>query len=133
MSTKLAFDLVSPERLFYSGAVDMVTLPGVEGDFGVLYAHAPTVALLRAGVIDVANGNEANKRIYVRGGFAEVSAKGLTVLAEHAIPVEEINRTQVEADLKTARDNLSDAKTDAQKALAQKTIDTLGEMLALAS
>jgi F-type H+-transporting ATPase subunit epsilon len=131
MSTKLAFDLVSPERLFFSGAVDMVTLPGAEGDFGVLYAHAPAVSLLRAGVIDVANGNDPVKRIYVRGGFAEVSVKGLTVLAEHAMPVEEIDRSAVEADLKAARENLADAKTDVDRAQAQKNIDVLAEMLTL--
>jgi F-type H+-transporting ATPase subunit epsilon len=132
MSAKLSFDLVSPERRLFSGSVDMVTLPGAEGDFGVLYAHAPVVALLRSGVIDIANGQEPNRRIHVRGGFAEVSASGLTVLAEDAVPVEDLNRADLEAQLKTARDNLADAKTDAQIHAAQSAIDRISELLPLA-
>ena len=133
MSAKLSFDLVSPERLLFSGAVDMVTLPGAEGDFGVLAAHAPVIALLRPGVIDIATSGQAARRIYVRGGFAEVSAKGLTVLAEQAIPVDEIKRADIEQRLTTARGDLADAKTDQARKSAQEAIDQLTDLLALAA
>jgi F-type H+-transporting ATPase subunit epsilon len=88
----LHFELVSPEKLVFSGEVQQVDLPGAEGDFGVLENHAPVVAMLRPGILTVhtAGGGE---RIVVLGGFAEVSASGLTVLAEVAESVADMDRT----------------------------------------
>jgi F-type H+-transporting ATPase subunit epsilon len=86
------FDLVSPEKLLFSGDVDQVDVPGTEGDFGVLAGHAPTVSALRPGIMTVYVGGEV-ERMVVLGGFAEVSADGkLTVLADLADPVEDFNR-----------------------------------------
>lgn len=133
MSAKLAFDLVSPERLVLSAQVDMVTLPGAEGDFGVLAQHAPVVALLRPGLIVVTDGAAPERRVFVRGGFAEVSARGLTVLAEEAIPVEELKRADIEARIQTARNALADATTDADRLSAQTVIDQLGDLLRAAA
>ena len=87
------FDLVSPEKLAFSGEVDQVDVPGVEGDFGVLAGHAPVVAAIRPGILTVITGGSKQK-IIVLGGLAEVSDKGLTVLADVATSVEELDRTQ---------------------------------------
>jgi F-type H+-transporting ATPase subunit epsilon len=87
------FDLVSPEKLAFSGEVDQVDVPGVEGDFGVLAGHAPVVAAIRPGILTVISGGSKQK-IIVLGGLAEVSAKGLTVLADVATSLEELDRTQ---------------------------------------
>ena len=85
------FDLVSPEKLAFSGEVDQVDIPGVEGDFGVLAGHAPVVAAIRPGIMTVTAGGKQEK-IVVLGGLAEVSAKGLTVLADVATAVEDLDR-----------------------------------------
>jgi F-type H+-transporting ATPase subunit epsilon len=90
------FDLVSPEKLLFSGDVTQVDVPGVEGDFGVLAGHAPYVATLRPGILTVYGEGEP-RRIVVFGGFAEVSAEGLTVLAEVAEKVEDMDRGMVAA------------------------------------
>jgi F-type H+-transporting ATPase subunit epsilon len=90
----LHFELVSPERLVFSGEVDQVDVPGAEGDFGVLVGHAPLVTTIRPGILTVFTGGNAQK-IVVLGGFAEVSAEGLTVLADLAEAVEDIDRAIV--------------------------------------
>jgi F-type H+-transporting ATPase subunit epsilon len=90
------FDLVSPEKLLFSGLVEQVDVPGADGDFGVLAGHAPMVATLRPGILTVHGAGDAQK-IVVLGGFAEVSAQGLTVLADVAEAVEDIDRTIVTA------------------------------------
>jgi F-type H+-transporting ATPase subunit epsilon len=97
------FDLVSPEKLLFSGEVDQVDVPGTEGDFGVLAGHAPTVSALRPGIMTVTvNGQQ--QRMVVLGGFAEVSADGkLTVLADLADSVEDFNR-EVLAERITAQE-----------------------------
>jgi len=87
------FDLVSPEKLAYSGEVDQVDIPGVEGDFGVLAGHAPVVAAIRPGILTIIAGGERQK-VIVLGGIAEMSENGLTVLADVATSVEDLDRTQ---------------------------------------
>jgi F-type H+-transporting ATPase subunit epsilon len=87
------FDLVSPEKLAFSGDVDQVDVPGVEGDFGVLAGHAPVVATVRPGILTVSSGGTRQK-IIVLGGLAEVSDKGLTVLADVATSLQDMDRTQ---------------------------------------
>ena len=85
------FDLVSPEKLAFSGEVDQVDIPGVEGDFGVLAGHAPVVAIIRPGILTVTSGGTQQK-IIVLGGLAEVSDKGLTVLADVATSLQELDK-----------------------------------------
>ena len=85
------FDLVSPEKLAFSGEVDQVDVPGLEGDFGVLAGHAPVVAAIRPGILTVTQGG-AHQKIIVLGGLAEVSEKGLTVLADVATSIDELDR-----------------------------------------
>jgi F-type H+-transporting ATPase subunit epsilon len=87
------FDLVSPEKLAFSGEVDQVDVPGAEGDFGVLAGHAPVVAAIRPGILTVTTGGSREK-IIVLGGLAEVSEKGLTVLADVATSIEELDRAK---------------------------------------
>jgi F-type H+-transporting ATPase subunit epsilon len=86
------FDLVSPEKLAFSGEVDQVDVPGVEGDFGVLAGHAPVVAVIRPGILTVTTGGQ-HQKIIVLGGLAEVSDKGLTVLADVATSINDIDKT----------------------------------------
>ncbi|MFY9952649.1 F0F1 ATP synthase subunit epsilon [Bradyrhizobium sp.] len=88
------FDLVSPEKLAFSGEVDQVDIPGVEGDFGVLAGHAPVVAPVRPGILTVTTGGGTREKIIVLGGLAEVSEKGLTVLADVAASIEELDRAR---------------------------------------
>jgi len=88
------FDLVSPEKLAFSGEVDQVDIPGTEGDFGVLAGHAPVIAGIRPGILTVRTGTESQKLI-VHGGIAEVSEKGLTVLAEVAASLDELDGAQL--------------------------------------
>ena len=93
------FDLVSPEKLLFSGEVEQVDIPGTEGDFGVLAGHAPLVSIIRPGILTVrANGSE--QKIVVFGGFAEVSSKGLTVLADVAVAAEDIDQATLAAHIK---------------------------------
>jgi F-type H+-transporting ATPase subunit epsilon len=88
------FDLVSPEKLAFSGEVDQVDIPGVEGDFGVLAGHAPVIAAIRPGIITVFSGGTREK-VIVTGGVAEVTALGLTVLADVARSLEELDRARL--------------------------------------
>jgi len=126
---KVAFELVSPERLLLSEEVDMVVVPGEEGDFGVLVRHAPLISTLRPGVIKVHDGGSVTQEIFVAGGFAEVTPQRCTVLAEEALPVGEIDRGKAEQRLSDAKDDLLDAKDAAQKAVAERQIKVAEEML----
>lgn len=99
------FDLVSPEKLAFSGEVDQVDVPGIEGDFGVLAGHAPVVAVLRPGILTVVTSGSRQK-IIVLGGLAEVSEKGLTVLADVATSMEELDRTAFANQIDEMEENL---------------------------
>jgi F-type H+-transporting ATPase subunit epsilon len=90
------FNLVAPDKLLFSGEVDQVDVPGMDGDFGVLAEHAPLVALLRPGVLTIKVGNDA-QRIVLFGGFAEVSPQGLTVLADYATSLEDLDLAMLAA------------------------------------
>jgi F-type H+-transporting ATPase subunit epsilon len=126
---KVEFELVSPERLLLSQAADMVVVPGEEGDFGVLVRHAPLISAVRPGVIAVHDGGKVTERIFVAGGFAEVTPARCTVLAEQALPVAEIDRQAVEQQLKDAREDLADAKTDQEHATAARQIAVAEAMI----
>lgn len=112
MADKIEFELVSPERLLLSRPVEMVVVPGAEGDFGALPGHAPLISTVRPGVIEVHDDGKVTERIFVAGGFAEVNAERCTVLAEVAMPVGDIDRAGVEQELKDLADDLAAAKTD---------------------
>ncbi len=124
MADTFTFDFVSPERRLSSGQVAMVVVPGTEGDFGVLPGHAPVMSTIRPGAIAIYENDWTvlTRRIFVDGGFAEVSDAGLTILAENATPVAEIDAAKVAADLAAARaakDEIAVARFEAmQEALA---------------
>ncbi len=118
------FELVSPERQLFSGAVDQVMVPGSEGDFGVLAGHAPFVSTLRPGILTI-HADGQPKRLYVRGGFAEISAGGLTILAERATAVEDLHVDQIDREIREAQEDLSDAKDDALRIKASERLDQL--------
>jgi len=118
MADKLHFDLVSPERRLFAGEVDQVVVPGEEGDFGVLPEHAPFMSVIRPGAIAVMN-DGATERTFIHGGFAEVTPAGLTILAEEAVPVSEIDADQLAKDLANAREDVAVAKDEEEREQAE--------------
>ena len=135
MADKVQFELVSPERLLISREVGMVVVPGAEGDFGVLPEHAPLISTVRPGVIDVYDdGQTISDRIFVSGGFAEVTGERCTVLAEEALPLKEIDRVHVQKDLDDLQRQLGEAANDqARDRLSQQIEAAEAKLAALAA
>lgn len=133
MAEKIQFELVSPSKLLVSSAVDMVVVPGTEGDFGALPRHSPVIATVRPGVIDIHDEGKVSNRIFVAGGFAEVNEERITVLAEEAIPVAELTAEQAGERLKAAQEALADARTEAEKAAAEQRVAIAVAMQAAAA
>ena len=129
MAGKVQFDLVSPERLLRSEEVDMVVVPGTEGDFGVLPGHAPVISTIRPGLIEVHDAGAETERIYVAGGICEVSADRCTVLAEEARRIADLDRASVEQRLKNAQEDLEDAATDEASHKAADAVALLTDLL----
>ena len=129
-SDKLAFELVAPDRLVMSVEAEMVVVPGQEGDFGVLVDHAPVISTLRPGVVEVhgATGGGGVERIFVRGGFADVTPQGLTVLAEQAIPLAELDREELQRQVADLEEDVADAKDDEARDKARHKLDQLREL-----
>jgi F-type H+-transporting ATPase subunit epsilon len=119
---KVAFQLVAPERLLASAEVDMVVVPGSEGDFGVLPQHSLFMSVLRPGVIETYDGGQVRERIFVGGGFAEVNRHGCTVLAEEAMLVEEIDPEGARRRLANAQDDLRGAPDEPTRARFEREI-----------
>jgi F-type H+-transporting ATPase subunit epsilon len=118
------FELVSPERVLVSEDVDQVVLPGTEGDFAVLVGHAPFVSTLRPGVLEVTAGT-VRKRLLVKGGFAEVDPARLTVLAEQAFDVADLDAGKLGRELESAEAELAAAKDDEARLRASTLIEQL--------
>jgi F-type H+-transporting ATPase subunit epsilon len=110
MAEKVQFELVSPEKLLLSEAVDMVVVPGTEGNFGVLAGHSLLISTVRPGVIDVYEGSEISERIFVSGGFAEVTAERCTVLADEAVPLSSLDAATIESELRTLEGALANLR-----------------------
>ena len=124
MAAKIAFDLVSPERLLLSTQADMVTVPGTEGYMGVMAGHAATVTTLRAGMIDVSNDGR-DDRYFIRGGFAEINPAKITVLADEAIPMSELDLAVLDQRIADAVEDEIAAKTDSERQRAAQYLDDL--------
>jgi F-type H+-transporting ATPase subunit epsilon len=125
MAEKLHFSLVSPDRELFSGEVDHVVVPGTEGEFGVLARHAPFMATIKPGALRILN-EGGEQRIFVNGGFADVTPDGLTVLAEDAVDLASIDPAKLEQDLKDTREDIADAGADALKrSAAEKALARL--------
>jgi F-type H+-transporting ATPase subunit epsilon len=118
------FELASPTRLVFSGAVEQVDVPGAEGDFGVLAGHAPLIAALRPGILTIREAGGA-KRLFVCDGFAEVNASGLTVLAEFAISVDELDPGELQREIEAAEARLTGAKEGPARDKAAERVDQL--------
>jgi len=121
------FELVSPDRVLFSGPAQSVVVPGDEGDFQVLTDHAPTVSSVRPGVVAIEDAAGRRHRVFVRGGFAEVNPLGLILLAETAIPFEDLSAAKLDQEIKNAEEDLADASED-QKRQAQEKLDRLREL-----
>jgi len=130
MAEPFQFELVSPEKLLMSDVVDQVVMPGSEGYFTVLKGHAPTMSTMRPGVLEV-NQSGGTLRIFVRGGFADVTPAGLTVLAEQAVPVEDIDDQLLAGEVKNAEEDVADAKDPERKAAAELKLNQLREVQAI--
>ncbi len=138
-TNRIEFELVSPEKLLKSQPVEMVVVPGTEGDFGVLPGHSLLIAAVRPGVIDIHEGGQVTESIFVAGGFAEVSPERCTVLAEEVVPVADIDKDDAEKRLDDAKATLAetaeaseaeDGDIDA-KAGAEKKLKAAEAMLAV--
>ena len=121
----LHFELVSPAKLLFSGDVASVNIPGTEGDMAIMPMHAPVLSTLRPGIVVVTKDSGAPEKIFVRGGFAEVNAKGLTVLAETAITSADLDAGALAAQIKSAEDEVAVAKDDEGKRRANENLEHL--------
>jgi F-type H+-transporting ATPase subunit epsilon len=126
MADALQFDLVSPERLLMSQAVQQVVVPGSEGYMTVLIDHAPVMTTLKPGVLEVTSEDGETQEIFIRGGFADISPTGLTVLAEMAVPMDEMTADKLAEEMRLAEEELSEAADDfARHSAAQKKVGDL--------
>jgi F-type H+-transporting ATPase subunit epsilon len=130
MPDAFKFELVSPERLLVSEEVEQVLVPGSEGDMTVLAYHAPLLTTLRPGLLDIGMPGGEHKRYFIRGGFAEVGPPGLTVLAETAIDLVELDAEQLAQAIKDAEEDVADATEDAKRDSAQTKLDQLRQVQA---
>ena len=125
MAGTFKFELVTPERMALSQDAAQVVVPGVEGDFTVLPGHAAVISALRPGIIDVTLPDASKTRIFVKGGFAEVDADHLTVLAERALDVKAMDAGVIAAELATAEADLASATDDAGRLAAASAVERL--------
>ncbi|MHA1548973.1 MAG: F0F1 ATP synthase subunit epsilon [Alphaproteobacteria bacterium] len=129
MADTFQFELVSPERLLMSEPVEQVVVPGEQGYFTILKGHAPFMSTLKPGVVDVTPAEaKTEERIFVRGGFADVSVSGLTILAEEAIPLAEVDDEALAGDVRNAEEDVADAKDAETKAVAELRLHQLREV-----
>lgn len=128
--TAFHFELVSPEQLVFSGDVEAVGVPGTEGEFTVLKDHAPLISTMKPGVVVIDETPAKKLRLFVRGGFAEVSRSGLTILAEQTIPLAELDAAGLDAELKNFEEEVAGAKTDEARRMAVEKRDQLRELRA---
>jgi F-type H+-transporting ATPase subunit epsilon len=132
MAETVEFELVSPARLLRSEPVEMVVVPGAEGDIGVLPGHSPLIATVRPGVIEIHESGDIKERIFVAGGFCEISPERCTVLAEEAIEVSSIDKATTQKRLEDANslwknaDGISKAKADVERRIAEAMLAAAG-------
>ena len=115
MADTFELELVSPESLLFSEPVEMVVVPGEEGDFGVLAGHTPVISNIRPGTLAIVEGGSVTKRVFLAGGFAEVTKERCTILAEGAMPVDDIDRSAVEQEINSLREDVDAAADNAER------------------
>ncbi|MTI44581.1 ATP synthase F1 subcomplex epsilon subunit [Roseibium hamelinense] len=128
MAELFQFELVSPERQLLSEQVVEVTVPGTDGEFGVLKNHSPFMSTIKPGILKVRKDSGAVDEYFVRGGFADVAGSGLTVLAEQAVPVSEINSEMLNQQIRNAEEDVADAKDDDTKQKAEMHLSQLKDV-----
>ena len=122
------FELVSPERLLFTGEVESVVVPGSEGELTVMKDHAPLMTTLKPGIVTVNEAGGKSQRLFVRGGFADVAPTGLTILAESSVPVEQLDAARLDAEIKDAQDDVNDSGSDEGRRLATEKLNQLQEL-----
>ncbi len=127
MPDPFKFELVSPEKLLFSGNVEQVLVPGAEGDMTIMAKHSPLITTLRPGLLEIDFPDGRRQRFFARGGFAEVIPAGLTVLAERAIDLDDLDPTQLAQDISDAEEDVADL-TGESKDKAQKTLEHLRQV-----
>ena len=130
MAEAFNFELVSPERLLFSEQVTAVVVPGSDGYFTVMANHAPLMSTIRPGLVEATLASGGTKKIFVRGGFVDVAGSSFTLLAEQAMPVEELNADAIAAQIKDAEDDVTDARSDAKREAATLKLNQLKELKA---
>src|ERR1051326_6346218 len=130
MAGRIGFELVSPEKLLLSEPVGMVIVPGSEGNFGVLPGHALFISTVRPGVIDVYEDQTVSERIFVSGGFAEVTPERCTVLADEALPLSSIDRGDIEQQLRTIESTVAGLRDQAGRVGGEERERALADLRA---
>jgi F-type H+-transporting ATPase subunit epsilon len=133
MADTFSFDLVSPARLLASEEAEMVVVPGGDGDFGILPGHAPLLSTVRPGVLDIYENDAVRDRVFIAGGFAEVADGRLTVLAEEAMAVSDIDRAEAEARLEKARQAVDESAEDSAERRAAEAEFAAAEAMVAAA
>jgi F-type H+-transporting ATPase subunit epsilon len=128
MPDRVQFELVSPERLILSTEVEMVVVPGTEGNFGVLPGHAPLISTIRPGTIDIYEGGAITERIFIVGGIAEVTPERCTVLADEAMAPDSLDRAALDAELQTVEGNLPSLREQVGRAAGTERERLLTEL-----
>lgn len=122
MADTIELELVSPESLLLSEPIEMVVVPGEEGDFGILAGHAPVISNIRPGTLAIFEGGTVTQRVFLAGGFAEVTKDRCTILAEGAVLVDAIDRSDVEQEISNLRDDIGAAADDAERGKAEAAL-----------
>ncbi|WP_102961209.1 F0F1 ATP synthase subunit epsilon [Mangrovicella endophytica] len=128
MADSFSFDLVSPERLLLSEPATAVLVPGTEGYFTVMARHAPLMTTVKPGVVVATMANGSERRIFVQGGFADINENGLTLLAERATRVEDLDMAEIDSQIRNAEEDLADAKTAEARSRAELTLSQLRDV-----
>ena len=131
MADQINFELVTPERMVLSEMVDMVVVPGTEGNFGVLPGHSLLISTIRPGTLSVYHGQAVARRIFIVGGFAEVTPERCTVLAPEAIAAEELDRAAIESELQEIEGNLPSLREQVARASGTERERLLAELSGL--
>ena len=132
MAATFNFELVTPERLVFSGEASQVVVPGAEGDFAVLAGHSPFISTLRPGILDVTLPS-GSQRLLVKKGVAEADPERLTVLAQSAVPIEELDGARLASELRLAEAQVAEAKDDNARMMADTLVDVLKRLQAKAA
>lgn len=127
MPDPFKFELVSPEKLLFTGEVEQVLVPGAEGDMTIMAKHAPLITTLRPGLLEIEFPDGKRQRFFARGGFAEVIPAGLTILAETAIDLDEMDPAQLALSIQNAEEDVADLSGEA-KDRAQMTLEHLRQV-----